>query len=258
MSKGKAVKPPLVMIHGAFCGGWVFEKFRAPFEAAGYAVHTPDLRFHDKGKNPPPELGRVGMKDFAADLTALVKTLDAPPVLIGHSLGGLLAQMVATHTKVSALVLLAPSPPWGVLPATLFEVVSAQAMFFVGDLANKPIRPSYDIAAAHSLDRLPKAERDAVFARFVPESGRATFETMHWGLDPSRATRVPPEEVKCPVLCITGTNDKMNPPGTVRRIAARYRDRATFEESEGHSHWLIGEKGWDRIAQRTLEWVAKL
>ncbi len=248
----------VVMIHGAFCGGWAFEKFRAPFEAAGHAVHTPDLRYHDRGKNPPAELGRVGMRDYASDLETLIATLAAPPILVGHSLGGLLAQMLATRVKAQALVLLAPSVPWGVLPSTLFEIVSAQAMFFVGDLANQPIRPSYDIAAANSLDRLSRAERDSVYARFVPESGRATFEVMHWGLDPARATRVPADAVTCPVLCLTGSNDKMNPPQTVRRIAARYRDRATFEEAQGHSHWLIGEDGWEKVAARALTWIDAL
>jgi pimeloyl-ACP methyl ester carboxylesterase len=229
-----------------------------PFEAAGHAVHTPDLRFHDQGRKPPPELGRVGMKDYAADIAALVKSFDTPPVLAGHSLGGLVAQMVATKAPVKALILLAPSAPWGVLPSTLFEVVSAQAMFFVGDLANKPISPSYDIAAANSLDRLPKAERDAVYARFVPESGRATFEVMHWGLDPSRATQVQSSDVKCPIFCITGSGDRMNPPQTVRRIAARYRDLATFEVAEGRSHWLIGEPGWETVAERALGWLNAL
>jgi hypothetical protein len=48
----------------------------------------------------------------------------------------------------------------------------------------------------------------------------------------------------------------MNPPGTVRRIASRYRDRATFEESKGQSHWLIGEPGWERVAERAVDWIA--
>jgi len=258
MTKRKApARPPVVMIHGAFCGGWAFEKFRKPFEVAGHTVLTPDLRFHDRGRNPPSELGRVGMRDYASDIRALVTSLGAPPVLVGHSLGGLVAQMVAADTDVAGLVLLAPCVPWGVLPSTLFEVVSAQAMFFVGDLQNQPIRPSYDIAAANSLDRLAKAERDAVFARFVPESGRATFETMHWGLDPTRATRVAAADVTCPVLCITGSDDRMNPPGTVRRIAARYRDKGTFEEAKGHSHWLIGEPGWEKVAVRAVEWMSE-
>jgi pimeloyl-ACP methyl ester carboxylesterase len=60
------------------------------------------------------------------------------------------------------------------------------------------------------------------------------------------------------VLCITGSDDRMNPPQTVRRIAARYRDRGTFWESEGHSHWLIGEPGWERVAQRALTWLEAL
>jgi pimeloyl-ACP methyl ester carboxylesterase len=249
---------PVVMIHGAFCGGWAFEKFRKPFEAAGHAVHAPDLRYHDRGENPPVELGRVGVRDYVSDLEALIGGLDTPPILVGHSLGGLLAQMLAAKVKVKALVLLAPSGPWGVLPSTLFEVVSAQAMFFVGASGDRPVRPSYDIAAANSLDRLSRAERDKVYSRFVPESGRATFEVMHWALDPARATRVPADAVTCPVLCITGSDDRMSPPQTVRRIAARYRDRASFEESTGHSHWLIGEPGWERVAKRSLGWLREL
>lgn len=165
MSAAKPGKSPVVMIHGAFCGGWVFEKFRTPFEDAGHSVHAPDLRHHTRAKTTSPELGRTGMKDYTADILALVKSLNAPPVLVGHSLGGLIAQMVASQTTVKALVLLAPCAPWGVLPSTLFEVVSAQAMFFVGDLSNQPIKPSYEIAAANSLDRLPKAQRDAIYAQ---------------------------------------------------------------------------------------------
>jgi pimeloyl-ACP methyl ester carboxylesterase len=250
--------PPVVMIHGAFCGGWAFDKFRGAFEDEGYTVHTPTLRHHDCGKNPPSVLGTTSILDYAQDLEKEIRALKAPPVIVGHSMGGLLAQILATRLAVRSLVLLAPSAPWGMLPSTMFEYASAGAMFFAGDFWSKPIHPSYDIAASNALDLLPPAERSQVFARFVPESGLATFEIMHWALDARHATAVDAREVKCPVLCLAGSRDKVNPPATVRRIAQRYRARGVYEERDGHSHWMLGEPGWEKIAERAMEWIGEV
>ncbi|MEI9990227.1 MAG: alpha/beta hydrolase [Rhizomicrobium sp.] len=245
----------IVMIHGAFCGPWAFEKFRKPFEAVGHPVHAPALRFHEHGVPVNRALGTTSLVDYANDLAKLIEGLDAPPVLVGHSLGGLLAQMLAAKGLARALVLLAPSPPWGVLPSTFFEIASAQTMLLAGDFWNAPLKPDYGIAAANSLDRLPPAERHKVFARFVPESGLATFEIMHWAFDAKRAALVHPESVTCPILAFAGSHDRINPPSTVKRIAERYKGRAIFEEVDGHSHWLVGEPGWEKIAARAVTWV---
>lgn len=255
----KIARVPLVMIHGAFCGPWSFDSFRKPFEAAGYDVQAPVLRHHDCGQSPPAALGKVSLLDYARDLESLIDTLGAAPVLVGHSMGGLLAQMLAARGKARALVLLAPSAPWGVLPSTIFEVASAQTLLFSGgDYRGTVIPPSYQIAAAHSLDKLPRDERSRVYARFVPESGQATFEIMNWTFDLRRAAHVRARDVACPVLCLAGSDDKINPPSTVARIAARYRGRALFEQVEGHSHWLIGEKGHDKIAARAVQWLGEV
>jgi pimeloyl-ACP methyl ester carboxylesterase len=251
-------RPPLVMIHGAFCGPWVFDEFRKPFEAVGYKVHAPALRFHESGANPPPKLGTTSLLDYASDLEELVAGLKEAPILLGHSLGGLLAQMLAAKGKARALILLAPSAPWGMLPSTMFEIASASAMFFAGDFRNAILKPDYAIAAANSLDLLDPDERHAVYRRFVPESGLATFEVMHWALDAKRAAHVPARDVTCPILCLTGTHDRINPPSTVSRIAARYQGRALYEEVAGHSHWLIGEAGYEKIARRALGWLESI
>jgi pimeloyl-ACP methyl ester carboxylesterase len=253
-----ALRTPVVMIHGAFCGGWVFDHWRAAFEAKGHRVHTPTLRYHDRGGDPPAELGKTSIRDYADDIEKLISDFPSPPILIGHSMGGLIAQMLAARTEVRALVLLAPSAPWGVLPSTPFEFVSAQALYLIGDFWNKRLWPTHWIAAANALDQLPSDERDAVFARFVPESGLATFEVMHWPLDFSRATQVDPRDVTCPVLCLVGAKDRVNPPATVRRVATRYGGRAIYEELAGHSHWLIGEPGWEKVATRALTWLAEV
>jgi len=251
MSKSRS---PVVMIHGAFCGGWAFEGWRAPFEARGHKVLTPTLRHHES-RDPPPALGITSIQDYLQDMAALIDRLGEAPILIGHSMGGLIAQLLAARREVRALVLLAPSAPWGVLPSTPFEIASAQALYMAGEFWKIPLWPSQWIAAANALDRVSEDKRDEIFSRFVPESGLATFEIMHWAMDLKRATQVDPRAVAAPILCMTGKHDRVNPPGTVRRIAQRYRGRVVFEELAGHSHWLIGEPGWEKIAARALNWL---
>ncbi|MDE2266053.1 MAG: alpha/beta hydrolase [Alphaproteobacteria bacterium] len=251
-------RPPIVMIHGAFCGAWAFADFARPFAKAGYAVHRPGLRHHDCGSRPPAALGRTSLVDYTNDLESFIVGLGAAPILVGHSLGGLLAQMLAARGRARAAILLAPSAPWGVLPTTLFEVASAQALYLAGDFWNRTLEPQYVIAAANSLDRLSEEKRRAVYARFVPESGLATFEIMHWALDFKRAAFVKPRDVVCPLLCIAGGEDRINPPSTVRAVAARYEGRARYEELPGKSHWLIGEDGWEKLAASILVWLDNL
>jgi pimeloyl-ACP methyl ester carboxylesterase len=254
------MEAPVVMIHGAFCAAWAFDGYRALFEAQGAKVVAPTLRHHETvpGTRAPRELGLTSMLDYAADIEALVRSLPAPPVLIGHSLGGLVAQMVAARLPVRALALIAPSAPWGTLPTSPWEIMSAQGLYLAGQFWNKPLKPDAWVAETHALDLLPQPEREAVFARFVPESGLATFEILHWGMDMRRATHVDARKTDCPVLCVAGEYDRVNPPKTVASIARRYRERGVYFEVERASHWLIGEPGWEKTARFVREWVANV
>ena len=247
-------KPPVVMIHGGFCGPWTWDAFAARFRERGYEVLTPALRHHNGGK-PPAALATISLTDYADDLEVLIAGLDAPPVLVGHSLGGLLAQMLAARTKLAGAVLLAPSSPWGVPPSTLFEIGAAQGLMLKVGFWARILEPNYAVAAAHSLDRFPEKDREKIFARFVPESGRATFEVVHWGLDMRRASEVDVRKVACPLLFLAGEADRINPPGTVVRAARLYNDRALCETLPGMSHWLPGEPGWEKVCDKVLNWI---
>jgi pimeloyl-ACP methyl ester carboxylesterase len=249
-------KPPVLMIHGAFAGPFVWNGFAAKFQDAGYPVHAPALRHHEAGL--AEGLGQTSLADYTDDLSALVDQFSVPPILVGHAMGGLLAQMLAARTPVHAVILLAPSAPWGVPPSTLFEIASAQTMLLNVGFWDSSLEAKDHVLARHGLDRLMGGERDAVLARLVPESGRAMFEIMHWGLDMRRASEVDGRKVTCPVLLIAGSEDRINPPGTVKRVAALYGERAQYEKMPGMSHWLVGEPGWERIADRALQWLEEI
>lgn len=250
-------KPPLLMIHGAFCGGWAFDKLAGFFSARGYDCHTPSLRYHDREPHLPPhrQLATTSMADYAHDLVALIDTLGAAPIVVGHSLGGLLAQMVAARRPVAALVLLAPSAPWGVLPDGPLELLGAGSLYLSGAFWQEALLPHRGTAAEYTFDRMPHDERQALVRRLVPESGRATFEILHWAHDPRRTTFVFPRDVTCPVLGMAGTHDRINPIGLVRRITRRYRTRSAFIELPGMSHWLLTEPGWDEMAETIAGWL---
>ena len=250
-----AAKAPIVMVHGAFCGGWTFEHFRGPFEAAGHAVHAADLRGHAPGDGPNAVTG-LSMTDYADDIAALCASLPEPPVLIGHSMGGLVAQLAAREARIRALVLLAPSPPWGVSGSSMEEAVTAFGLHLLGPFWMQAVTPDRTLMRTYSLDRMPREERSATLDRLRTESGRALGETLNWWLDPFMTTSLGSGPIDAPGLVLVGARDVVHPPATARQIAGRLG--AECREIPEMSHWLPGEPGWEGVADAVLDWLAGL
>ena len=245
----------VVMVHGAFCAGWAFDHFRRPFEAAGHTVIAPDLPGHQAGAARPLIVG-ASMADYARALRQTIDELADPPILIGHSLGGLVAQMAATRSRVAGLILLAPSSPWGVPGSSAEEAISAVSLYALGPYWALAVDPDYTSARRYLFDRLERSERRETFARLTPESGRALWETLNWWLDPFATTTVRSEAIGAPVLAIAGGLDAIHPTATVRAVAGRLGgETLVFPDM---SHWLVGEPGWEGVASACLDWICGL
>jgi pimeloyl-ACP methyl ester carboxylesterase len=246
------MKSPVIMVHGAFCGGWAFDAFKAPFEAAGHRCLTPDL----PGHSPGDSVIGLSMTDYAKAVAEQIRSCETPPVLVGHSLGGLVAQMAAVRAPVQSLILLAPSTAWGITTGSMEEAAAGMGLLSLGAYWAQAVQPDDGITTAFSLDRLGKAERNAIMKRMVPESGRALWETFHWWLDPMMTTNVPFGQIKTPVLAVAGGRDCIHPPASVRQTAERLG--GDFRPYAEMSHWLIDGPGSQAIAEDCVAWVSAL
>jgi pimeloyl-ACP methyl ester carboxylesterase len=249
----------IVMIHGAFAGGWCFENFAHALAGQGWTCHAPDLRFHEMGPTtvPDPRLATTSLADYTADMEAFIHRLGERPVIIGHSMGGIIAQQLAAKGLARALVLLASVAPWGILPSSDEERAVAVGLMSAGAFWTRSLNPCFPVACKDSLANLDPASQRRVFDRLGPESGRALFELFFWMFDKSRASDVDVHGIRCPVLVMAGAADKVISPVTAGRIAQLFGQQVAFHVAPGHGHFLMLEPGWEDVAGHCASWLDK-
>jgi len=250
----------IFMIHGNWCAPWCWENYRTFFEARGYHCLTPTLRYHDADPQAPPDprLGTTGLLDYAADLEKELRQLDHPPIILGHSLGGLLAQILATRGLAQAAVLLTPAAPAGILaftPSVLRSFGSVQSRW---GFWRKPMRLTFAETAYAVFNLLEPGEQRAAYARLGYESGRMASQLAYWFLTSHPASRVDERQITCPLLVIAGKLDRITPASVVRRVARKYQPHVTYREFANQAHWVLGQPGWQEVADYVADWLADL
>lgn len=247
----------IIMIHGMWGSGNYWGDFKGFFESKGYRCVTPTLRYHDMDPKgvPDPRLGTTSLLDYTEDLEKLIRELDGMPILMGFSMGGLLAQILGSRGLAKALALLSPAPPYGINALKLSVVINFRSALLRWGFWKKPFRLPFTAVAHAMLNQMPEESRRSIYDQFVYESGKATCEIGFWFFDPKGAAKVDESKVTCPVLIINGKEDREHPLSVTRKIAKKYNDMATYKELPGHGHWLIGEPGWQGIAEYVNKWL---
>ncbi len=247
----------MVMIHGMFCSSWHWNNYESFFKAEGYQCIVPTLRYHDMDPEgrPHPKLGTTSLFDYAEDLEDLILHLGEKPILMGHSMGGLLSQILGSRGLAKALVLLTPAPPSGINALRYSVIKSFWSVLTKWGFWRNPHRLSFEASVYAMLHLLPIEEQRAVYKKFVYESGRAAAEIGFWFLDSKRASKIDESKVSCPVLVISGAKDRITPAAVTRKVASKYKTVSTYKELESHAHWVLSEPGWEKVAEFISGWL---
>jgi pimeloyl-ACP methyl ester carboxylesterase len=236
-------KPPVAFIHGACSQPAHFAAWQGAFRAAGYDCIAPSLPGH--APSDRATLRRCGFDDYVAAMRQAVAGTSRKPILVGHSMGALIARLLAAEGLARALVLVAPLPA-GRVPVTARAL--PYAMLLAPLVATGlPFRPTRGAVRRLALHDLPTLEQDAIAAGFVAESGRV-YRQLALG-----HAHVGRRRVRCPVLVIHGSADRLVPVDAGAGVARKHD--ATLDIIDGAGHWLIAPSRVPRVAGAALRWL---
>lgn len=249
----------IVLIHGLFVNNTSWAAWKTYFEAKGYTVYTPANPGHEGNPaqlraNTHPELTKTGFQDVVMNIVKLIDTLPEKPIVIGHSLAGLVVQKLIEMDKVVAGVSIDGAPPKNVFaPLATLKVVFPVVNFFKG---NSPFLGSKDWYHHAFFNNYSKAESDKWYESVaVPESRRIARDTVL-----NSFANIDFKKPHQPLLFIGGEKDNIFSAEFTKKIAGRYQDQHSvvdYKAFAGRSHFLAGEKGWEEIAGYVAEWLEK-
>ncbi len=252
-------QPEILLIHGmwsrpSFWDGWIERLTQAGYSCKAVALRREDLY---SGDVPLPEIGRLGIRDYVERIKLAVLQCHSPPILIGHSLGGLLSQIVAAEMDVAAVVLVNSAAPAAVFPMRPVMMPGLIRTMMRYGVWRQPFKLSSWEANYLFLNRLPEQDRSSIFQSLVFESGRVLFEAGLGKLNFRRTNLVDKAAIQCPMLFLAGTEDRIIPLSVSRSMAKWYGSKLTYREYAGYSHWLLGEPGWQDILEHSLAWLER-
>jgi pimeloyl-ACP methyl ester carboxylesterase len=237
----------LLLVHGMHGGSWYLRPWLYAAAQAGWDAWAVNLRGHH-GSRPVPDLGRVSVLDYVEDVHDCLRIL-REAVVIGHSMGGLVAQKAAEGGRVRAAVFATSAAPKGIRAVT-WSVLWRMPRYAVPILRSRPFAIGPDDAAALIGNRMTPEKQAWAYPQLVAESGRAAREMALGGV------AVDPAQIRCPTLVLGAEHDRLTPLSVERKIAAHFGSE--YIQAAGHAHMLMLEDGWERPFGEILSWLARV
>ena len=206
--------------------------------------------------NPPKALGGLSIRAIVDHYAEMIQTLPEPPLIIGHSFGGLFTQMLLDRGLGWAGIALEPAPIGGIVPGPITAGAALPIILRWGGW-RKPFvltRKAFDAIFANTA---PPAIRDEAYRRLVvPTSGLMFYQNAFW-----IGTFVNPRRRKQPLLITAAQRDKTVSPYVGKTTYQKQKHSAApteFIEFPGLSHFLISEPGWESVAATALDWAERM
>lgn len=250
-AEGDSSHPPLLFVHGICHGAWCWREHYLPFfSGQGFDTHALDLRGH--GSSDRGELAGASLEDYAGDVIAAASRLPRPPVVVGHSMGGAVTQVVMRQAPelVAGAVLLASMPPTRATPGELLRM----QRWLWGSVALQKLLKGKPLSAAEVCrlpffgGRISRADAGRYGGLLHTESQRAIRDLMSLAL--------PAGPPPVPVLVLGSRQDRIFGAAALRRTAAHLGVESVVLDSGCHD--LMLDPAWDESASVILSWLKGL
>jgi non-heme chloroperoxidase len=259
-------RPPAVFIHGLWLLPSSWDRWVEVFEQAGYAGLSPrwpdDPETVEDANQHPEVFAHKSIGDIADHLEAVIGRLERKPVLIGHSFGGLLTQILAGRGLASVSVAIDPAPFRGVLPLPISSLRSARPVLGNPANRNRAVPLTYEQFRYGFANAVGEDEATELYQKFaVPGSGVPLFQAATANLNPWTEAKVDTRNPdRGPLLIISGEKDHTVPWAIANAAYKRQQHNPNVTEIvelPGRGHALTIDSGWREVADTALAFVER-
>ena len=243
---------PLLFVHGSFTSASIWDEHFLPYFARrGYASYALSLRGHG-ASHGRDELAGWCLADYVDDLARVAERLDLPPVLIGHSMGGMVVQKYLERTshRAGAVVLMASVPPQG-LWSSLFGMSLRNPLLMQQLAVTQTWGPRYAwqevVQRALLSDDIPASDVNSYFRHFQGESHRVVMDLLGWS-----PLQLDPATVDMPLLVLGAEHDEFLSDGAVEATARFYGTEARHFPT---AHAMMLDTHWQQVATAIDDFV---
>lgn len=257
-------RTPVIFIHGLWLHASSWDEWLKQFEHAGYETMAPgwpgDEPTVNASRKHPEQVANHGINSVTEHYANIIRNSGIKPVVVGHCLGGLVAQKLLAQDLAAAAVAIDPAQPKGVFRMHMTQLRSVLPV----------LRSPGQITRANSLSReqfkeifanaVPVKEVDMLYDKYtIPAPGRPLFQAMFANLAPHAEARVQLDADRGPLLIIGGEKDQMVPEITSHGIYDLYKKKShtvnDYKAFADRGHSITIDHGWPEVANYTLAWL---